>query len=517
MDKASQQQNSIIQRWVNLLTSRAAWPYWLLFGIAMSVRIGDQYFMSAYAPTYGQLWPDSHVYDRWAREIAQTFWLGWDRIPFQHGPLYPYFLGMLYLRFPPGIDTAAWGQRLLGVFTVLLIFWLAQRIFNKKTGWFAGLGAAFCPTFLMYESEILVETLVLFLNVATLCLFFVAAERKAGKWWAISGIGLGLCCLGRPNALIFLPALAIWIFLISKGSIKHRLMPAVLMTAMAVTVISPATLLNYFVGGEFCIVSATGPYNTYIGNAPDTQGIFASTPSTIAIREKEDKPDEEIDWRHYLIQALREDPLSLPRNLWKKTCLFWQSGEIPSGPNYYLQRSFSPFLRLPFRWALIAPLGLLGIFLAFKTKMPHKLDDPLLLLTGWLLLYAASIVLIFVMGRLRLPALAILFLFAGYALAYCLEKIMAVLKGNLPPRKLAPVLLIILLWPVLGFVLKTHDTKKLIGWNDYFNMGRSFETKEQWEEALEQYNKAFELAPGTPIIVQLRDEVAKRLEIPPHK
>lgn len=517
MEKDSKLQDSVIQRWVHLLTSRAAVPYWMIFCIALAVRVGDQYFMSTYAPTYGQLWPDSHVYDRWAREIAQTFWLGWDRIPFQHGPLYPYFLGVLYLRFNPGVDTAAWSQRFLGVITVLLIFWLAQRIFNKKTGWLAGLGAAFCPTFLMYESEILVETLVLFLNVGTLCIFVVAAEKKSLKWWIISGAGLGLCCLGRPNTLIFIPVLAVWIFLISNGSIKQRLSPAILMTALAVTIIAPATMLNYFVGGKFCIVSATGSYNTYIGNAPDTQGIFASTPSTIAIREKEGKPDEEIDWRHYLIEALRKDPLSLPGNLWKKVCLFWQSGEIPSGPNYYLQRSFSPFLRLPFRWAIIAPLGLLGILLACATRMPKRLDDPILLISGWLLLYAISIILIFVMGRLRLPALAILIIFAGYALAFCMERIWAVLKGNLPIRKLAAVFLIVLLWPVLGVVMKTREASMLIGWNDYFNMGRSFETKEQWKEALEQYDKALELAPGTPIIIQLRDEVIKRLETPTKK
>lgn len=514
MTDTSATTSNLFGRFVSCIFARQAAPYWAIFMIALLVRVADQYFMSAHAPTYGMLWPDSHVYDRWAREISQTFWLGWDRIPFPHGPLYPYFLGVLYLRFGPGIGVAAWSQRLLGALTVVLVFWLGRRVFGRRAGWFAGLGAAVCPLFLLYESEILVETLVLFLHVAALCLFTMAAARSTLRWWAAAGAALGLCCLARPNALLLLPPLALWALLIAPERGCRRLLPALVMVLTTAAVISPAPILNSTVGGRFYLISSTGAYNLYIGNAPDTQGIFASTPSTFAIREQEGKPDEDIDWRRRLRDALLHEPMALPRALWLKTKLFWQSGEIPSGPNYYLQRSYSPLLRLPLRWAVVAPLGLLGIVLSYMQRPVRQADDPRLLLAGWLFVFTASIVMVFVMGRLRLPALAILFLFAGYALADLSRRAQAVWaarRGGRAQPRLWPAALLLILWPLLGLGLRTQDTTLLLGWNDHFNLGRAYESREQWEEALKQYELALTMAPDVEMLQELREEVKARV------
>ena len=168
------------------LFTRDAIPYWLIFGIALGIRVIHKLLFSRADPMYGFLLPgvDNYTYDRLANEIAQQFLLGWDRMPFFHGPLYPYFLSLIYLRFGHEHDPAAWTQRLIGALTVVLIFYLARRVFGKKAGWFAGLAAAACPLSLFYEGELLVETLMLFLHAATLCILIEAAERKNFKWWA---------------------------------------------------------------------------------------------------------------------------------------------------------------------------------------------------------------------------------------------------------------------------------------------------------------------------------------------
>ncbi|HQN00397.1 MAG TPA: glycosyltransferase family 39 protein, partial [Candidatus Hydrogenedentes bacterium] len=132
---------------ISRMFSRAAAPYWIMFAIALGIRIVHQLLVSRADSMYGFLLQggDNYTYDRWANEIAQQFWLGWDRIPFFHGPLYPYFLSLIYLRFGHHHDPAAWTQRLLGAVSVVLIFYLARRIFGKKAGWLAGLAAALCP------------------------------------------------------------------------------------------------------------------------------------------------------------------------------------------------------------------------------------------------------------------------------------------------------------------------------------------------------------------------------------
>jgi len=502
---------SPIHRFGRRVFSRQAAPYWAVFGIALAIRALDQSFVDTLSPTFGQLWPDSVVYDRWAREIAQSFWFGWERFPSIHGPLYPYFLGLLYLRFGADIAVAVWSQRLLGALTVVLLFWLGRRVFGKRAGWFTAIGAALCPTFLLYESEILVETLVLFLHVATLCLFTVAAERKNARWWIAAGVMLGLCCLGRPNALLLLPPLALWGCLIAPGNGIKRFLPAAAMAAATAVTISPATLANTFVGGRFHLISATGAYNLYIGNAPDATGIFASPPSANDIRAREGKPDEDIAWRGHLREALREEPMALPRNLWLKTQLFWQSGEIPSGPNYYLQRAFSPLLHSPFRWAVIAPLGLLGIGLMLARDRPRRWDDPRVLLLGWLIVFMAGIVMVFVMGRLRLPALAILFLFSGYALAYITQGLQRAWQDGFARARPWAAIGLLVLWPVIGLALRTQDTAMLIGWNDHFNLAQAYEDHNDWASAVEHYERAMELAPEIELIHAAHREARARL------
>ena len=480
--------------------SRQAVPYWVVFALALAVRALDQHFISTHSPLYGQLWPDGVVYDRWGREISQSFWFGWDRFPAIHGPLYSYYLGMLYLRFGADIAVAAWSQRLLGALTVVMLFWLGRRAFGERAGWFAALGAAFCPLFLLYESEILVETLVLFLHVAAICAFALAAQRKSTRAWILAGVLLGLCCLGRPNALLLLPPLALWACLLTPGPALRRVLPAAAMILATMVTIAPATIANTVIGGRFHLVSKSGGYNLYIGNAPDASGVFASPPSALAIQERADEPDDDIDWRGHLREALVAEPMALPRNLWLKTQLFWQSGEIPSGPNYYLQREFSPLLRSPLRWAIVAPLGLLGIALMLLRDRPRRWDDPRVLLLGWLAKFMVSIVMVFVMGRLRLPALAILFLFGGYALAFMTQRLQrAWREGFLQARPWAAIALVIL-WPLLAFALRTQDTAHLIGWNDHFNLAQSFEKHQEWGQAVHHYEQALELAPEVDLI-----------------
>ena len=79
---------TLLQR-VNLarVVSREAVPYWTLFALAIAVRLAHHAIMWRADPLYGVLLSgaDNHTFDRWALEISQTFWLGWDRIPFLHG------------------------------------------------------------------------------------------------------------------------------------------------------------------------------------------------------------------------------------------------------------------------------------------------------------------------------------------------------------------------------------------------------------------------------------------------
>ena len=493
--------------------SREAVPYWTIFAIALAIRIAHQIIMSRNDPMYGFLMNggDNHTYDRWALEISQTFWLGWDRIPFLHGPLYPYFLGLVYLRFGHSFDAAAWSQRFLGALTVVLIFYLARRIFGKKAGWCAGVGAAFCPLFLLYEGEILVETLVLFIHMGALCIFVEAAKRKTKLWWIFCGIALGICALGRPNAMLFIPIAAVWAGWIVPGILRQKLIAGLLVIISAVVVISPATLANTAVGGRFHLITFSGGVNLYIGNAPDASGIYFRPPSLLEIREKEGKHEYEINWSPYLVDLVKNEPMAVVRNMLLKTKLFWQSGELPHNINFYVKQPFSPFLYSPFRWGLIAPLGLIGIFLSLKRNTLPRPEEPHTILLAFFVLYMGSIILVFVMSRLRFPALAVLFIFAGYAVAWAMENVQEAWRTRQFKPAIIRVSLAVVVFVFLTLGLRSGDNPLLIRWNDYFNLGSAYEVKEEYGPALEQYEKALKKSPENKAVEQICKDMREKI------
>ncbi len=491
-----------------------ALPYWALFFFALTVRILHQTLISQSDPMYGFLLQggDNYTYDRWANEIAQQFWLGWDRIPFFHGPLYPYFLSLIYLRFGHKHDPAAWAQRLVGSITVVLIFYLARRIFGKKAGWFAGSAAALSPLSLFYEGELLVETLMLFVHLSTLCILVEAAKQKRFKWWLFAGLILGISCVGRPNTLLLVPFIFLWIIALDQGNWKRRIFSALLFLIMTAAVIAPVTLTTALVGKRFFLVTYSGAYNLYIGNAPDAIGVFFTPPSMKEIREAEEKEDIDINWRGYLLDAWKKDPLLLPRKLALKTLLFFQSGELPCDVNFYLRRPCSIFYHSPFRWAFIAPLGIIGLILAFFKKAYARIEDGRFILAAYLLLYAASVILVFVPGRLRMPAFAILLIFAGYAFALSLEGLWKGIRTKSARSFIAPGLAVPLLWVLLAFALRSPTDTMLIRWNDYFNMGSACEMNYNYPLALDYYEQAHERAQGLVSLEEICNNLRERIE-----
>ena len=106
---------------------------------------------------------------------------------------------------------------------------------------------------------------------------------------------MGLSVLGRPNTLLFIPAAALWCWLVQRKTGRAVRAVAAVLLASAVT-IAPATFVNYFVGGRWALVTYTGPVNLYIGNAPDATGTYATPPSWHEIVRQEGRPGKEIDW-----------------------------------------------------------------------------------------------------------------------------------------------------------------------------------------------------------------------------
>jgi 4-amino-4-deoxy-L-arabinose transferase-like glycosyltransferase len=135
---------------------------------------------------------------------------------FPHTIGYPAVLAVLYRIFGINIYVGYSLNIFLGMLNVYLIFLLAKKSFNEKTGLTAAFIAAFTPSFIFYTPNLCTEIIftTLFLTSAIGFLHFIEIENKYARivLLGILGIWLGLINAVRPYANILLAAFVIYYF-----------------------------------------------------------------------------------------------------------------------------------------------------------------------------------------------------------------------------------------------------------------------------------------------------------------
>src|SRR5688572_18071002 len=168
----------------------------LVFLIALAVRLP---YLVALGRTPFLAHPtlDPRLYDGWAQRIAAGEWLG--REVFFANPLYPYWLGVLYAVFGRNLWLVHLLQHVLGSVMAALLAWLGIRLWDRRVGWVAGLGAAFYAPFVFHEGTLMIESVAPFLATVALALAVIAGERRTAWTSLAAGFAGGIFVLARPN------------------------------------------------------------------------------------------------------------------------------------------------------------------------------------------------------------------------------------------------------------------------------------------------------------------------------
>ncbi|MCK4633112.1 MAG: glycosyltransferase family 39 protein, partial [candidate division Zixibacteria bacterium] len=122
---------------------------------------------------------------------------------FVSGPLYPFFLAIIFFLAPIADFTFA---RLFGIVLDLLSNWLlilvALRLVGRRAAVIAGcLYAAYFP-FVLASSMLLLETSTSFLILLTMYCLIRAFEDDRRKLYIVAGILTGLLILNKPTAML---------------------------------------------------------------------------------------------------------------------------------------------------------------------------------------------------------------------------------------------------------------------------------------------------------------------------
>jgi len=452
-------------------------------------------------PHFYNLTLDPLYHDTWAKQIAGGDWMG-NQVFFR-APFYPYFLAVLYKIFGHHLFLIRLIQHLIGSFSVLLLFLVAKKIFDRQVAVLASIIAATYWIFIYYEAELLLDFLLVFWGLLLIWFLLKAYENLKSSTWFFSGVILGLFAITRPNILIFLPFLLLWMILALRKQnsvLKISLFYGWILIGM-ILIIFPITLRNFLVGKDPVLIASQGGINFYIGNSPKSDGMSAIMPELgddweysdcqfIAEKtlERKLKPSEVSDfyYKKGWNFIFREPAESIPLLL-KKLYLFLNKFEISNNQNIDFSKQYSVLSRiLPLGFWFIGPLAFLGIFLSLK-RGPQ---NSLILL--FIFSYMLSVIMFFVNSRFRLPVLPFLIILAGFALIelYRMASTKAVKRILLSGTLL-----------VMFIILANSNFYDITNENfaqSYFGLGNVYLKKGDFKNALLQYQTALERQPSLP-------------------
>src|SRR5262245_4023669 len=181
----------------------------LLFRLWVLIRL-------ARTPLLDSLRSDSEVYWRWAALLRQQGWIGHN--PFFLAPLYPYWLALVQ----PAVGSSVLGvllvQAVLGALAAVLLADAAARLTSPRVGLLIGLLVAGCQGAVLFESLILMESLLFALECWLLWLVARwpwASRPVGGATWA--GAIIGIAAYGRGTELLLLAPLWLLLGRVARG------------------------------------------------------------------------------------------------------------------------------------------------------------------------------------------------------------------------------------------------------------------------------------------------------------
>lgn len=396
--------------------------------LALSVRV--VYVLQSQAnPAFAQPSMDALYHLEWARAFAagREFQAG----PFFRAPLYPWFLGLLIAVLGENVLLLRLVQAAIGTVSVGLVYLVGRRAFDARTGLLAALLSAIYWVTIYFEGEFLLPVLEILLDLLALWLSLRLDEKPTRLRAALAGAAFGTAALVRPNVLLFLPFVILWILLRQSSRawtpLANRWALPLAFVVGSAAPIAPVTLHNGLVGHDWVLVSSQGGVNFWIGNNPASDGSSAIVPGTRmdwwggyhdSIRLAEAEAGRKLSpsevSRHYGRKAwrwIRSEPAAALRHWIFKLRLFWTDWELSNNTSErFFALRYGPVLRfLPLGFTALASLALLGFCLAARDWR------RLLPLWGFLPVYTASVVAFFVCSRFRVPVLPVLAIFAAHA------------------------------------------------------------------------------------------------------
>lgn len=463
-----------------------------VFALALSVRLAHVFQMRD-SLLFTVLMGDSRGYDRWARQLASGDWIGAE--VFYQAPLYPYFLGAVYTVFGADPFMARVLQSVLGAASCAALVYAGARLFSLRAGVIAGVLMALYSSAIFFDALIQKSALDLFFTSVALALvaeIIAGTERPRVVWFSL-GVTVAALCLTRENALLLAALLAAW------AVTRRAWAPALLLVAGMALLFVPVAARNAAVGGGFYLTTSQMGPNFFIGNNPQSDGTYMSLRQGRGSPEFERRDATELAeqatgrrltpaevsryWLDRSFAFIRTEPRAWMTLMARKAALLVNATEMLDTESQESHAEHSTVLAAlspVTHFGLLVPLAVFGAIVAWRRE--------LWIVYVFLLSYAASVVVFFVMARYRHPLLPFLLLLAAAGMASAIRFVTTAPNA----RKLAAAAAVIVAVLISNRPMLSSSLSRAI---TEHNLATALQEKGRLDEAIAHYQRALAIAP----------------------
>lgn len=227
-----------------------------------------------------QVSSDETVYVKLAEDVYKG-----EGYKVSYAPGLPFLIYMFFLVLGPTHTAARLVDPVFGFLTVLVLYFFAKTLYNKRVGIVSAIFLLLSPSFLLLSNRILTEIPFLFFFTFSLYTFYLGCEKNR-KWLFVFGFLTAITFLVRFfHGLFVIPVCVFYLFI--KNKLKIILSKEIFISALIFLItLTPYLYNNYLTyGNPFHSVLESGvnvtllpqenlPYKIYITQLPSITGIL---------------------------------------------------------------------------------------------------------------------------------------------------------------------------------------------------------------------------------------------------
>ncbi len=378
---------------------------------------------------------DSVGYQKWATQIAEGAW--WPAGTFYQSPLYAYFLATLYSIVGVGSWSPRVVQVVLGSASPVLAYAIGTRLFGRRVGWIAWVVLALYGPLILEEITFSKTSLLVVTSLAGFALYLWKGPAGEGRGLAAAGVLFGVSVVGVGQWLLPFVALAAWTPMMCERLPRaRRVRASAAFVAGGLAVILPLVVWNSANGGGLVLTSGDAGLNFFTGNNERATGL-PSSPAGLRNTPQYEEADgrrlaeravgrslspAEVSryWSSQGVAWIMRHPGDWLDLLGEKLATLWNGYEISDNYHYAFMRAhFLPLLHGATTFGLVAPFALVGAVMPFWRRR----DVTALYVACFG--YLATLLIFYVRGRYRIPAVPFLTVLGAVAVERAIRAVEA--------------------------------------------------------------------------------------------